>query len=433
MLSKEENERLTRVGPGTPMGTLMRRYWQPFLLSAELPGPNGDPVRVRLFGEDFALWRDENGRLGLFEDFCMHRGASMALARCEGDGLRCIYHGWKFATDGTILETPNYKRDVVRRKLRAPVYPVREAGDIAWVYLGPPDRMPEFPDYPFMRAEPGHRGVTRTILATNWVQAVESHIDASHAGILHEDWDLLGTNVREDQSQLVRGIDLQSDDDAPDLEVEETSFGYFSGAVRDAVQDGKSVKYARVYTFAMPNLCIVPPKSYIWEVPIDDENTFTLVAIHDPVNLVDQEKVRLLQGTPGKHFVDWTDEGTQRYAGTVETNWLQDRDQMRSGESYTGIGAVVAEDFAVIGSMGPTVDRSREHLVPADLAVIRMRRQNLAAARRLSEGIEPHVPDAAETARIVAADGVLAEGQNWRDLVSMDGVRPVGRTEALPR
>jgi len=107
MLTKENNELICRVGAGAPMGTAFRRFWLPALLSDELPAPDCDPRRVRLLGEDFVAFRDSDGKVGLLDEYCCHRNASLALGRVENGGIRCIYHGWKFAADGTVLETPN--------------------------------------------------------------------------------------------------------------------------------------------------------------------------------------------------------------------------------------------------------------------------------------------------------------------------------------
>src|SRR5262245_28700435 len=147
MLSAKDNELLTRVGPGTPMGNLLRRFWIPALLADELPAPNCDPVRVRLLGENFIAWRDAAGTPAILEEHCMHRGASLALARAEGDGLRCVYHGWKYAIDGRLLDTPNISGNTVKERLRATVFPTAEAGEIIWVYLGPRDKQPPLPGY----------------------------------------------------------------------------------------------------------------------------------------------------------------------------------------------------------------------------------------------------------------------------------------------
>ena len=142
MLNREDNELMCRTGPQAPMGRAMRQFWIPALHEAYLPAPGGDPVPVRLLGENFVAWRDEAGRVGLFDEACLHRGASMALARAEGDGLRCIYHGWKFAVDGTVLATPNVADDRFRSRIKGRVRPVRVAGGLVWTYLGAPDQQP---------------------------------------------------------------------------------------------------------------------------------------------------------------------------------------------------------------------------------------------------------------------------------------------------
>src|ERR687887_2087438 len=146
MLSKEDNELLTRIGPGTPMGNLMRQYWLPFMLSEEVPEADGNPVRVRLLGEDLIAFRDSSGRVGLLGNHCPHRGASLFYGRNEEDGLRCVYHGWKYDVSGQCVDMPNEPVDSdFKAKVRLTAYPVREWGGVIWVYMGPPDKMPEAP------------------------------------------------------------------------------------------------------------------------------------------------------------------------------------------------------------------------------------------------------------------------------------------------
>src|ERR671932_950326 len=147
MLSRSENELLTRVGPGTPMGNLLRRFWLPALLSSEVPAPDSDPVRLRLLGEDLVAFRDTSGRVGLLQHHCPHRGASLFFGRNEEDGLRCVYHGWKFSADGTCLDMPNEPAESdFRTKVRAVAYPTQERGGILWAYLGPPTDLPSPPE-----------------------------------------------------------------------------------------------------------------------------------------------------------------------------------------------------------------------------------------------------------------------------------------------
>lgn len=417
MLSRSDNEVLTRVGAGTPMGELMRRYWIPALLSAELPKPNCDPLRLRLLGEDFVAWRDAAGQVAIFDERCPHRGASLALARCESDGLRCLYHGWKFAADGRIIDTPNISGTSIKDKIRATIYPVVETGEMIWVYLGPKDKQPELPQFAFMTTPPEHRLVRRTILDCNWLQSVEGHLDSSHAGILHRDWDPFGRGTDQKYMQLVRSNNgIATDDDIPTIESEDTIFGFHTAAVRNATQAGEEVKYARVHTFALPWLTIIPPASFFFEIPIDDEHVSIVSASWDPATPVNREHAFKIFGSPDM-YDHWGGNLARRFKGTPENRWFQDRERMRVDNSFTGINGFIAEDLSVCASMGPIFDRSKEHLVAADSAVIRMRRLLLKAAKDLQKGTEPRVLSAKETARLGAKDGVLAPGRAWQELV----------------
>ena len=146
MLSKEDNELMCRVGPETPMGEALRRYWLPALLASDLPHPDCDPKRVRLVGEDFIAFRDNKGRIGFLDEYCRHRSASLALARVEDCGIRCTSR-LKFAYDGTVLETPNVEDPNFKTRFKARAFPAREAGGLIWVYLGPKEKEPPFPHY----------------------------------------------------------------------------------------------------------------------------------------------------------------------------------------------------------------------------------------------------------------------------------------------
>ena len=164
-MNKEDNDTLCRVGKGTPMGELLRRYWLPAALSADLPEPDGDPIRVRLVGQDFVAFRDSDGRVGILDEHCPHRRASLVLGRVGHGGIECLYHGWRFSVEGRILQMPNCDDEKVQARYRATAYPAREAGGLVWVYLGPPDAQPEFPLHPWMEASEAHR-YTR-IIASN--------------------------------------------------------------------------------------------------------------------------------------------------------------------------------------------------------------------------------------------------------------------------
>lgn len=185
MLSREDNNRLTQVGPGTPMGEMMRMYWHPIATSAELPHPDCDPLRSRLLGEDFVVFRDTNGKVGVLDELCTHRGASMALGRVEEGGIRCIYHGWKFAVDGTIMDMSNNADSTYIEKLKAPAYPVFERSGLIWTYIGPKDKQPPFRTFAFDEVPDSNRILFRVNTHANYLQMWEGGTDSSHVGILH--------------------------------------------------------------------------------------------------------------------------------------------------------------------------------------------------------------------------------------------------------
>jgi len=167
MLSKEHNELLTRVGKGTPMGEMMRRYWHPIAMSSELPTPDCDPLRQKLLGETFVVWRDTEGKVGVIDELCMHRGASMALARVEDGGIRCLYHGWKFSVDGTLLDTPNSADPRIKQRLKAKAYPVREHMGLIWTYIGPKEHEPPFRHFAYETVPEQNRNLFKLVLQAN--------------------------------------------------------------------------------------------------------------------------------------------------------------------------------------------------------------------------------------------------------------------------
>jgi nitrite reductase/ring-hydroxylating ferredoxin subunit len=415
MLTREENRVLTEVAPATPMGDLLRRFWIPAALSADLPERNGDPVRVRLAGEQFVAWRDGSGSVGLFDELCMHRGASLALARCEGDGLRCIYHGWKFAVDGTILETPNFARDTVRSRLRAPTYPTREAGGLVWAYLGPRELEPPFPHYDYFDLDPRQVPIYRGVIDANWVQVLEGTLDPSHRLILHQD--SLGPAYRKNIDQggalgaAIEAREFVSADLAPECEVEDTAFGCEGVAILDAVADGRATKYVRAHTWVMPFLSLPTKSSFVFTVPLDDRSA-VLYGIEAREVADDGERermVELLYAGPPSSYVDG------RYRFGAAERWGQDRSRM--DERFTGVEGVVPEDIAVVLSMGPIFDRSRENLVPADQLVIRMRKRMLQAARDLQLGREPFMLAPEEARKLGGNPRLMDDPSNWQEVV----------------
>src|SRR5207253_3303211 len=181
MLARADNELLTRVGPGTPMGNLLRCFWQPFALASELPGADCDPLRVRLLGEDLVAFRDTNAAVGLVQNNCPHRGASLFFGRNEESGLRCVYHGWKFDTSGACVDVPGEPAESdLRSRVRALTYPVREHGGVLWAYLGPAQDIPRLPELEWTHVPASQRYVSKRIQSCNYLQNVEGEVDSSH-------------------------------------------------------------------------------------------------------------------------------------------------------------------------------------------------------------------------------------------------------------
>ncbi len=177
MLTPADNDILTRVGPGTPMGTLMRRYWIPALLPAELPEPDCAPIRLRLLSEDLVAWRDTSGRVGIMQQSCPHRGASMFFGRNEEDGLRCVYHGWKFDTEGTCVDMPNEPAESnFKHKIRAAAYPTVEQGGVVWVYMGATGLQSPMPQLLSNLLPTTHTKAWKRHQASNYMQAQGNRI-----------------------------------------------------------------------------------------------------------------------------------------------------------------------------------------------------------------------------------------------------------------
>ncbi|ODU79653.1 MAG: hypothetical protein ABT00_12705, partial [Bordetella sp. SCN 68-11] len=281
-LKAEENELLTRTGPGTPMGTLLRQYWIPAIRSGALER-DGAPVRVRLFNEDFVAFRGTDGRVGLLDEACPHRGVSMALARNEENGLRCIFHGWKFDTAGRLVDAPcepEARRERFCASVRVSQYAVREAGSVVWVYLGQGDA-PSFPDFLFNTLPAEQVCIRRGVVPYNWMQGVEAHIDSSHVAFLHRGF--LGeegpieTSTRDNLAMMMQ-------DTTPKFEMNDTPYGLQEAALR-GLDDGSV--YARIREIVMPFYTFIPgpeegPFSARISVPIDDETSAEWYILYHP-------------------------------------------------------------------------------------------------------------------------------------------------------
>jgi len=414
MLSKADNERITRVGRGTPGGELLRRYWLPAALSAELSEPDGEPVEVRLLGEDLVAFRDTNGKVGLIDAYCPHRLAPMFYGRNEECGLRCVYHGWKFDVNGKCTEVPNEPPDSpMKEKVRMLSYPTYEGGGIVWAYMGPADKKPPVPDYEWTRVPATHRHVSKTFEACNYLQALEGGLDTSHSSFLHNN--RLGDNRQ-----------LRQRDRAPRLDVYPTDYGYHYVSTRKAAEDGS---YVRIYQYLMPSQQLrggvvgarernEPPKidGHIW-VPIDDSNTYVynLMYGYDQSVRITEEYAEEFEAFSGRGKSDLIP-GTFKLKQNPGNKYLIDR-KVQKTQTYTGIKGLNTQDFALQEAMGGTdriVDRSREYLGTADRAIIEMRKLMLEATHEVEAGRDPRGINPAAYRSVRPYDGLVPTGQDWR-------------------
>ncbi|MFT7649636.1 MAG: phthalate 4,5-dioxygenase oxygenase subunit [Candidatus Poriferisodalaceae bacterium] len=429
MLTVEENDILTQVGSDTPMGRMMRRFWHPIAASEQVDA-DGDPLRTMLLGENFVVFRATDGTVGVLEEFCMHRRVSLALGRNEGGGLRCLFHGWKFAPDGEILETPNHCNERFRDKVRAPAYPCREAGGLIWTYIGPPELEPEFQQWGFFDGPDENRVVIRVDSDSNYLQLFEGGTDSSHVAILHSNQ--ANPSWMEDEftpidEEFNPGA-ISVDDNAPVLDIQDTEYGYHYAAKRRGAQtdDGQDAYSIRVTPVILPTCRIIPAPSfqvYVFEIPQHDGRTSTYLVNHGPHPVPRSEFLRIF-GLDDERFFD--DETCQ-----FETSWADGLGQDRPGmkDSWSGYKGIEQEDLIMSLSMGPIVDRSKETLVAADRAVVHLRRRMLESVRLHESGEEPIALELADLSTVQAlCDTVIRTDENWQALVPGN----MGTGEFLP-
>ena len=416
MLTKDENELLTRVCGDAPMGRMMRQHWWiPAALSDKLEA-DGKPLRVRLFGENYVAFRATGGKVGFFDEACPHRGASMALARNEDNALRCIYHGWKFAVDGAVLDTPNVADPKFKERIKGRTFPVREAGGLLWAYLGPKDKEPAFPTYPFMDQADAHRINAVAVANCNYVQVIEGLVDSSHLTVLHASG-LAKTNGAD--LDFAKKTTHMQFDASPLIEADETDFGFHYVAIRPA----GNKRMARVASFIAP--CFVAnPNGDLWfaVVPVNDERCNFYHVWWNADKRIGEEPLRAQQLA----FVGLDEPTLAKYGMTAATcdgpaamNWAngyrQDRKLQREGH-FTGLDSFTQEDAACSISSGALRDRSQEVLSTADIAISRLYRSLLACAKGVREG---HAIPAleVEVGRVVGTSGEIDPGEDWRSLV----------------
>jgi phthalate 4,5-dioxygenase len=425
VLSVQDNEILTRVGPGTLMGNLLRRYWTPALLAEELPDAGGAPVRVRLLGEDLVAFVDDEGKIGLVAENCPHRGASLYFGRNEDCSLRCVYHGWAFDTEGNCVDMPSEPRPFGDR-IKLTAYPTHVSGGILWAYMGPKETMTPFRDFGTDELGAGEVAATKAFTPCNWVQAMEGNIDTAHISHLHQ-WEGID-DIPDDGSDKpgypsnAMSWKFWRHDRAPRLEVEDTWYGYKYAGVRTTPNNNTHV---RITAYIAPYSTLVA--SIPWNVrhgmfvPIDDTNTARYsFATKVPENIHRLGGENLFAPAP---FSTPFSRGLKPSGITprdfnAENDYQIDR-QIQKTSTFSGVADFVSQDYMVTESMGPIYDRSKEHLGSTDASIIRMRNILLNAARGLAEGKEPPALRG-DFVSIRSAEKILAPGEDWRVLGTND-------------
>ena len=390
MLTREDNELICRTGRGTPMGRVLRRYWHPCALSADLPHTDCPPVRVKILGEDLVAFRDSEGRVGLIGERCPHRGASLYYGLNRG-GLMCIYHGWKFDADGACIDMPSdIPGSRFRDKVRAASYPTVESAGVVWTYMGPPEQQPPPPDFLFNRLPDDHVVAAKSPVYCNYLQSIEGNIDSSHLGTLHrryadfalspDETDRPGVPSATQRSYLLARYRFAQ------VDVQDTDYGFRLIGIRPTDAGHRHLRITS-HVFPVCSMIAGPGRASgtFFIVPTDDENCmrfFIRCNVDRPIT--DDERASTYAENT---IMDPAD--PRRRLKRADNDYLIDREAQRT-TLIAGIWPNPEQDYAVTESMGPIVDRTREHLYSADGAIIRLRQLMVRAAKGLDEGI--HLP-----------------------------------------
>jgi phenylpropionate dioxygenase-like ring-hydroxylating dioxygenase large terminal subunit len=410
MLRKEQNDLLTQTGPGTPMGQMFRSHWVPALLARELPENECPPVRVKLLSERLLAFRDTDGRYGLIDEFCAHRGVSLWFGRNEECGLRCPYHGWKYDVTGQCIDVPSEAVESgYAKKIKLKSYPLVKRGDILWTYMGPPEKQPPLPEWEFCMVPPEQTYTSKRWQESNWLQALEGGIDSSHVSFLHS-----GALNSDPLFKGSKGNQYNLGDMKPVFEVVESPGGLYIGARRNA-ENGNY--YWRVTQWVMPAFTMIPPRAdhpvhgHFW-VPIDDENCWAWSFDYKSTRALTPKERADMEAGHGVHNKNIP--GTFRPMANKDNDYLMDRAAQKRGETYSGVEGIAMQDASLQESMGPIVDRTKENLVSTDNGIIMARHRLLRALKAMEKGETlPGLP--LEHQKVRSAALVLSPDQHFKD------------------
>ena len=419
MLSISDNDLLTRTSAGTPMGDYFRRFWQPVALSSELPEPDGTPLRVKVLGEELLAFRATDGRVGLIDPRCAHRGADLFFGRNEEQGIRCVYHGWKYDVDGKCVELPNVPPgSAYHDNMSIAAYPTREFGAMVWAYMGPREQMPpELPQLEIGLMPPARRFVTKRLQQCNWAQSMEGALDTAHFSFLHMPAPGMAKNDTMTAAADESRIRWLRNDPLPRFDIVEHEVGFVVGGARHADLDQL---YWRITQFMLPAHSITPSSmpgetyyGYTW-VPIDEHSCWIYVYAWNPEHdLTADERARYAAGGYGQFAELGPGHLPLRNRGN---DYLIDRADQKL-RSFTGVRGIAEQDAMAQDSQGRIVDRTREHLSPTDVAIVRFRRIMLAGAKGLADGQEPAACALPASYRMRAGGAVSASALRFEQVM----------------
>ncbi|HEY7316321.1 MAG TPA: Rieske 2Fe-2S domain-containing protein [Candidatus Binatia bacterium] len=430
MITQEENDLLTQTGPHAPCGNLLRRYWQPVALAEELPEGSA-PRTVQICGEELVLFRDDQGRPGLLGLHCSHRGTDLSYGRIENGGLRCLYHGWLYDINGKVLEQPGEPGGGAKRnEICHLAYPCRQAGGVIFAYMGP-GAPPLLPNYEFLTVPPEQRAVTKIFYRCNYLQGNEGNIDPVHLSFLHQ-------YLKEAEVQRPRIVPgstttdnlLLGKDLAPTIDIEVTDYGLRICTLRDAESNQS---YLRITNFIMPNLSafggstVGEGYAVHWHVPVDDTSHWKYVFMFSREKPLPQELRE-------KNRADVTPD--YRLTRQQANRYQQDRDSM-TRKTFTGMGLnFQAHDAFATESQGVIQDRTAEHLVSSDKAIVAARKLLLNSIEDVKQGRDPrHVirdPKQNHFPQLMVISEVVSKSTDWKEYVKkLVGGKPAPTARTL--
>jgi phenylpropionate dioxygenase-like ring-hydroxylating dioxygenase large terminal subunit len=423
MLTAEESAQLTRVGPGTLMGDLMRQYWIPVVQSWEL-APGGRVKRVRILGEDLVAFRGPGGGVGLLAEFCAHRRASLYFGRNEEPGLRCVYHGWQYDRGGRCIDMPNERPESnFQDKVTQPAYPCTERGGVVWAYLGPATPPPALPDLEWTRVPEAQRFVSKFWQDCNYLQALEGGVDPAHISFLHGILDARNDELRRALDRAAAGFGFASGlERAPHIEVADTETGLLIGARREAPA---GQFYWRITQYLLPFHTMPPPEvgsdpvlhAHVW-IPIDDAQMVNWCISWHPTRALTADELAEFRAGSSIHVMDYAPATSEAYGdirpiANPANDYLADWEAQRTRKFFS-VPGVGAQDKAITESQG-RFDRALERLGRADVGIIRVRKRLLdaALALRSRQGPPPGLDPA--TYRVRPASVLLPKDVPWTE------------------